>query len=107
MTRHFQFFNENIKENLKTDTLKKIGPYWIYPVYPDIIVETKRPYEHSTTTNAKIEGLHIKPDSYSLFKFMQEHPEFYKPIIESSPYLNFLYQDWNLHKIPPENLTRT
>lgn len=102
MTRHFQFFNENIKQHLKSDTLNRIGPYWIYLVYPEIIVETKHPYPHSAATNVKIERLNIKPDSYPLFKFLQEHPEFCQSVIQSSPYLNFMFEAWDKHLMQPD-----
>lgn len=107
MTRHFQFFKENIKEELKRDTLNRIGPYWIYLVYPEIIVETKHPYAHSASTNVKVEGLDIKPDSYPLFKFLQEHPEFCQPVIQSSPYLNFLFEAWHKHQVLPSSIHRS
>lgn len=95
MTAHFQFFNANIKDKLKSDTLNRIGPYWIYLVYPKIIVETNHPNPHRAVTNVQVEGLQIKADSYPLFQFLNEHQQFCKPVIESSPYLNFLFTAWN------------
>lgn len=105
--RYFQFISENINNKFKKDTINRIGPYWLYLVYPEIIVESQYPYNHRASTDVKVDGLHIEEDSYPLFQFLQEHQEFCEPVVKSLPYLNFLFEAWDRDGISPDHLPNT
>jgi hypothetical protein len=76
---YLDFIKKSVNEIFHNDTNFAIGDFHFFLYYPTIEVQHGN---LSKFIDCKIGKLKIKPDSYSIVKFLSEYPEFCQSIID-------------------------